>query len=832
MTPRQQSTEAFGKPGIEPRWTRGNKDAVGTAYSASSRVWFTLAAGILNEVYFPTIDSPQIRDLQYLVTDGESFFHDEHRHLDSTVSALSDHSLGYEVTNVDREGRYQIVKQVIADPHHSCILVHTRLEAEESIRNKLRLFALLAPHLGVGGWGNSGRVFRVGDREILVAQKGNLWLAMAASIPFARCSCGYVGYSDGWSDLADNRNMDWEFDAAEDGNIALTGELDLRQNHEFTLGLAFGYGRHNAVTTLFQSLGVPFAEHRERFLEQWQRACKKRRPLSNVTGGSERLYRTSHSLLLAHEDKTHPGAMIASMSIPWGEAHGDNDIGGYHLVWTRDLVNSATGLLASGNIDTPLRALIYLACSQQPDGGFHQNFWIDGEPYWQGIQLDEVSFPIMLAWRLNEANALRDFDPYPMVLRAAGYLLRHGPATPQERWEECSGYSPSTLASNIAALTCAASFARERGDPRTADFLQQYADFLECHVEPWTVTTEGTLLSDIRRHFIRIHPIVVDDADSDENPNRRTLSIRNRPPGQMTEFPAKEIVDAGFLELVRYGIRRAGDPLIEDSLRVVDSVLKVDTPYGPCWRRYNHDGYGQRPDGGPFVGWGKGRAWPLLTGERGHYELAAGRDPMPFLRAMEGFASCSGLLPEQIWDEPDRPKLHLQFGKATGSATPLMWAHAEYIKLLRSATEGKVFDLIPAVADRYRHRRNCTSLEVWKPNRHVRTVQSGMTLRIQVPSSFRLRWTMDEWQSVNDTASTATALGVHYVDIPVTASQRAPVRFTFFWSSTGNWEGRDFQIGIDVTESKGSQFKPIEDMVTRVLEGPSSPTRKTVQRTA
>jgi glucoamylase len=805
-----QDRSAFGKPGIEPRWTRGNKDAVGTAYSVSSRVWFTLSAGILNEVYFPTIDRPQIRDLQYLVTDGESFFHDE-RHLDSTVRELSPHALAYEITNGDRDGRYQIVKQVIADPHHACVLIHTRLEADGEIRHKLRLFALLAPHLRVGGWGNNGRIFQMAGREILVADKGGLWLAMAASIPFVRSSCGYVGASDGWTDLAGNFQMDWEFDTAEDGNIALTGELDIRQMYEFTLALAFGYGRHNAVTTLCQSLSVPFTEHRARFLEQWERACRKRLPLKNLGAESERLYRASHSLLLAREDKTHPGAMIASMSIPWGETRGDDDIGGYHLVWTRDLVNSATGLLASGNLDTPLRALVYLACSQQPDGGFHQNFWIDGEPYWSGIQLDEVAFPIMLAWRLHDANALSEFDPYPMVLRAAGYLVRHGPATPQERWEENSGYSPSTLASNIAALTCAACFAYDRGDSETAEFLQQYADFLECHVEPWTVTTEGTLLRDIPRHFIRIQPMAVDDAEPDENPNRGKLFIKNRAPRQPAEFPAKYIVDAGFLELVRYGIRKAGDPLIEDSLRVVDAVLKVETPFGPCWRRYNHDGYGQRDDGGPFDGWGRGRAWPLLTGERGHYELAAGRDPSPHLRALEGFASCSGLLPEQIWDEPDLPERHLRCGRQTGSATPLMWAHAEYIKLLRSASEGRVFDLIPAVAQRYRHRRNCMALEVWKPNRRARAVEAGRTLRIQAPLPFRLRWTADQWQTANDTQSTSTAVGVYFVDINATEYQRAPIRFTFFWMSEDRWEGRDYVVAVqhttpvNSTESRGWQ---------------------------
>lgn len=355
MTQTREQTRAFGQPGIEPRWTRGNKEAVGTAYSASSCLWFTLSAGILNEVYYPTIDKPQIRDLQYLITDGETFFHDERRHMDSSIRELSHHALGYEITNTDCEGRYRIIKEIIADPHHPCVLIHTRLEAEEPLLSKLRLFSLLAPHLEVGGSGNSGRSIDMAGRTIQVAHKGDSWLAIAGSIPFVRRSCGYVGSSDGWTDLADNFQMDWEFDSAEDGNIALTGELDLRTSREFTLGLAFGAGQHDAVTTLLQSLGVPFSDHRERFIDQWERVCENVRPLENSAGGDDgRLYHTSHSLLLAHEDKTYPGALIASLSIPWGEARGDDDIGGYHLVWTRDMVNSATGLLAAGNTETPV----------------------------------------------------------------------------------------------------------------------------------------------------------------------------------------------------------------------------------------------------------------------------------------------------------------------------------------------------------------------------------------------------------------------------------------------------------------------------------------------
>jgi glucoamylase len=794
-TPNQM--KAFGWPGIEPRWTHGGKDGVGTAYAASSRVWFTFWSGIITEVYYPTVDRPQLRDLQYLITDGKSFFHEEKRHLESKLERLSDHGLGYRCTNSDPARRYAVVKEIIADPHLACVLQHTRITGDELFISGLRLYALCAPHLEVGGWGNSGYVLRVAGRTILVAERKGTWLALAATVPFSHVSCGYVGRSDGWTDLAGNFQMDWEFDHAPDGNIALTGELDLTSTREFTLGLAFGNSQHHAVSTLFQALSTPFPDHCKRYEEQWARSSVGILALEKASGDGGNLYRASFNLLRAHEDKSYPGAFIASLSIPWGEVVGDEDQGGYHLVWTRDMVNSANAMLAAGDRTTPLRALIYLNVSQQEDGGFAQNFWINGEPYWRGVQLDEVAFPILLAWRLRRENALQDFDPYTMVLRAAAYLVRHGPLTPQERWEEVSGYSPSTLASNIAALICAAYFARERGDDPTAKYLEEYADFLECHVESWTVTTEGTLLPGVARHYLRVLPERADNPTPEENPNQGSITIANRPPGAQSVFPAKEIVDAGFLELVRHGVRRPDDPIIVDSLKVVDAVLKVETPFGPCWRRYNHDGYGQREDGGAFVGWGQGRAWPLLTGERGHYELAAGHDTKPFLRAMERFASAVGLLPEQVWDGRDQPQVYMHCGRPTGSAMPLMWAHAEYIKLLRSIRDGKVSDLIVEVAKRYlRARADRQLFEVWKFTRQARSVKRGYVLRIQAPASFRLHWSGDEWQTVKDTPSSTTTLGIDFVDIPILSAQQTPIHFTFFWTADDRWEGHNYTVSV------------------------------------
>jgi glucoamylase len=785
---------AFGAPGMSPRWSHSNKDGVGTAYSADSRLWFTLWRGIVTEVYFPTIDRPQLRDMQFLFTDGRSFFHEEKRDLTSVTQRPNDHALGYRIRSEAPEGRYRLHKTVIGDPHLPCLLEHVRLDPRApGLAHDLRLFVLAAPHLDVGGWGNSAAVIRVFDRSVLVAQRNGVALALGASIPFVRASVGYVGASDGWTDVSEHLGMTFEFDQAPDGNVALTGELPVHAATEFTVGLAFGETIPAAVTTLFQSLTTPFEVNYRRFLEQWSRTLAHQLPLAGAHGDGGRLYRASRAILLAHEDKVFPGAFIASLSIPWGASKGDEERGGYHLVWTRDLFHTANALFASGSTDAPLRALVYLATRQRPDGGFPQNFWVDGAAYWQGMQLDEVALPILLARRLG--SALGEFDPYPMIRQAARFLIEHSPVTQQDRWEEVSGYSPATLAICVAALTTAAVAARARGQAASADFIQEYSDFLESNVERWTVTTDGTLVPGIPRHYVRIRPAAVEDPIPHEGPDLGTVRLPNLPPGTPSDFPAREIVDSGFLDLVRLGVRRADDPTVLASVQVIDRVLKVETPFGPAWRRYNHDGYGDRDDGGPFQDWGQGRAWPILTGERGHYELALGHDPGPYLRALERFATPTGLLPEQVWDEADRPGLHLEFGRPTESATPLAWAHAEYITLLRSATDGAVFDRVPEVWERYVDRRVARrGFEVWRFNRQPSTVLPDETVRVIADRPFRLHASADDWTSIADLDSVETDLGLHFADLLPLQTEGRVWRFTFYWPLENRWEGRDFAV--------------------------------------
>ena len=781
---------------MAPRWSHSNKEGVGTAYSADSRLWYSLWRGVVTEVYFPTIDRPQLRDLEFLLTDGRSFFHEEKRHLVSTTERPSDHALGYRVTSTDPDARYRLRKQLIGDPHLPVLLQHVRVEVTDpALAGRLRLYVLAAPHLNVGGWGNTGRVLRVLDRTILVAEKDGVALALGSSVPFANASVGFVGASDGWTDVSRHLGMTWQFDLAPDGNVALIGEVPVAAATDFTLALGFGESVAAAVTALFQSLGTPFETHYHRFLEQWTRSGSHERPLSAARADGGRLYRASRSILLAHEDKVYPGAFVASLSIPWGASKGDEDRGGYHLLWTRDLVHTASALLASGSVEAPMRALIYLATRQQPDGGFPQNFWVDGTPYWRGQQLDEVALPVLLARQLFDARATDQFDVYPMVRRGARFLVLSGPVTQQDRWEEVSGYSPGTLAVTVSALTVAAVAARRRGELRAARFLQEYADFQEARIEDWTVTTTGTLVPGSPRHYVRIRPAPVDDPNPHEGPDMGTIKLPNLPPGSPNEFPANEIVDAGFLSLVRFGLRAPDDPIVLDSVSVIDRILKVDTPLGPAWHRYNHDGYGDREDGGPYSDWGRGRAWPLLTGERGHYELARGRDPSPFLRALERFATPTGLLPEQVWDEADRPDLHLRFGRPTESATPLCWAHAEYISLLRSTSDGRVFDRVPEVAERYlASGRTRPTLEVWTFRRRPPTIRPDAPLRIIADRPFRLHVSDDGWRTARDLDAEDTGIELHYVDLPPLDRPGRGWTFTFYWSREDRWEGSDFTV--------------------------------------
>lgn len=787
---------AFGAPGMEPRWTSSAKEGLGTAYSTSSRLWFTLSHGIVNEIYYPNVDQPNTRDFQFLISDGATFCHEEKRDLDHRIDYPDRNALFYRLTNTERGGRYRITKQVLADPYRSVLLVHTKVDIiDDSLRGKLNLYALLAPHIARYGAGNSGSSSEIGDDQLLHAERTGVHLVMACSTGFSRRSVGYVGQSDGWQDVMSHLELSWQFSVAENGNIALTGQIDLQGGDEFTIAVSLGESYQSAAANLLQSLATPFDLHHETYVRQWQTAPNPNYDFSDQTSDGGGIYRLSRCALLAHEDKDFQGALVAAMSIPWGETKGDNDLGGYHLVWTRDLVQSATALLASGATETPARALIWLAAIQRLDGSFPQNSWINGAAYWPGLQLDEVAAPILLAWRVKREKAgVPLFNPWVMISRATTYLILQGPVTAQDRWEENSGYSPSTLATVIAGLVCAADFANERGETSTATFILEYADWLAAHLEEWMVTTQGELVDGFPRHYIRINPTDSQTPDPHPDPNTTMISIANG--GGL--HPARNIVGGDFLQLVRLGIRDVNNSIVLDSIEVIDRVIKRNLPQGPCWRRYNYDGYGQKEDGSAFDGTGIGRAWPILTGERAHYELAAGRDPKSMITAMENFANEGGMITEQLWDVDDLSDGSMKFGRPTGAAMPLCWSHAEYITLVRSQHDGVCFDRVQPAFQRYVVNPVQSSHEIWSFRHQLRQMPRQKTLRIIVEAKATIVWSVDSWATINrsDTIACQT-LNLQFVDLPTGAlTNGGVVEFTFFWIASQRWEGRNWQIGV------------------------------------
>lgn len=790
---------AFGSPGLEPRWTSSKKDTVSTAYASSSRIWFTASHGTLNEIYYPTIDHPQTRDMELLFTDEETFFHEDKRDLEYDFHYIDDNALAVRVAARDIGGRYKVTKEFITDPHHPVVLMNVKIEGDEAILSRLKCYALLAPHLDGGGAGNSARSLDIAGDRCILAWKNNVSLAFGADCGFSRSSCGYIGTSDGYQDLSAHMRMEWNFGQALDGNIALMGEIDIAKHREFTIAISLGDGHHAALASMKQTLATPYIEHRERFIEQWHRALAPA-ALADVSTDDGKLMRVSHAVVLAHEDKTYAGAFIASASIPWGASKSDDDLGGYHLVWTRDMVQSATALLACGRTETALRALVYLACTQHPDGGFAQNFWIDGTPYWSGIQLDEVAFPIILAWRLWKVDGLGNFDIISFVSAASSFLVRYAPLTQQERWEENAGYSPSTLAVVISALVCAADILRDHGSNEVGTFLEEYADWIEDRMDRWTTTTNGVLHPDVPYHYMRIRPPALGESFHNDQVPPGMVLIANRAPDEKYVYEAREVIDPGFLELVRYGVRRADDPLIVDSLKVVDATLKIETPYGPSWRRYNHDGYGQRKDGGPYMGWGQGRAWPILTGERAHYELAAGNDVTHYISALERFSSVGGMLPEQIWDYADLPSEGMYFGRSAGSAQPLVWAHAEYLKLLRSVADGRVFDRISVVEKRYavaRDKRTFRShLAIYQVSRPITVVVQGSSLRIMDANRFTVTYTFDQWATKGEVEARMVGRMGCFVDIPIGLKRTGAIVFTLYWPEENRWLGHNCTVEI------------------------------------
>lgn len=727
--------------------------AFGTAPGARSKLWYTLADGNLSEVFFPFLDRVALHELRFFVSAGGSPPVDDAADGDHAVSWLLPGVPAFRVDTTHHE--YRLTKEFFSDPEENAMLIAVDFTPELP---DLRLYMQASAHWQPGTGGNFASVIDTHPPALLMHQQ-DTWICIVG--PFSRATVGYFRSSDLQVDLHDgDGQLTYTYDEAGPGNVAVGAEIGIRAG-SFQIAIGFAHSRADAEEIARAALQKGAGSTRQAFELAWRAQPEIPRALGQVSGDEGALARASLALLHCLEDKSYAGAFVAAPAAPWGENNHDGDHV-YHLVWPRDLCRIATALLDSGDSDAALRAFRHLQKHQRSDGSWHQNWFLDGTPHWQSSELDQVALPVLLAWRLGVAGCL-DHDPYPTMVRpAAQYLIREGPSTQLDRWEDAGGLSPSTLAACIAALVVASEFAHDAGEHVAASHLRAVADYWNDRVETWCSLPSG--------QYVRLGT----------NPDQR---------------PTDGAVAPEFLELVRYGLRRPKDDRVLRSLQGVDMSLKVGLPAGSSWRRYVGDRYGEHEDGSPWDRGGRGRAWPVLTGERARHFFAMGLSAAEMVRSLEGFAGQGLMLPEQLWDGPDIPARHLQFGRPSGSACPLGWAHAEYLELLVTIALAGFPDIVTPARRRYTEGVALEPAFVWSHRHQITKIASGRALRVQLPRPGAVHYTFDDWKSYRDVEAVDTTLGVWVADVPC---QKLPPGTDFSWTAhyvTG-WEGKNYALSV------------------------------------
>jgi len=664
----------------EPSWTEADKDGYGTSTTTASKVWHTLDDGRLTEVFYPDLGTPSVRTLELVVSDGK-FSQRDTEARNHSIRMLDSRSLTYQQVN-EEPRRYRITKTYVTDPARDVLLIDVRFESLTG--KKLGLSVLYDPALG-------------NDHKDDVAQPGgDVLLATDSGSPVASAVAGSSPFTHTSSQTS-------EGDLVQTAETSLTG---LSGSQAMTVALGFGPTTTAALGASRASLAAGFTATRSAYDAGWHGYLGG---LKGAPGSADTtLYNASVMTLAAHEDKTYRGGYIASPTMPWvwGTDRIENPSGAYHLVWSRDLYQIATALIAAGDTAGANRALDYLFLRQQkPDGSFPQNSTVNGAEHWTNLQLDEVALPIVLAWQLNRTGQAL-YQKH--IKNAADFIVGFpgAPSSPQERWENQSGYSPGTIAAEIAGLVCAADIARRNGDTASAARYERVADDWQKRVEGWTATTNGPYSP--RPYYLRL--------TKDGRPNSGTAyNIGDSGP----TVDQRKVVDPSYLELVRLGVKRADNPTILNTVRVVDQQLasgRADGRY--FWHRFNFDGYGEQKDGSPWdfgfpsnttENWANnvtiGRNWPIFGGERGEYELLAGSPGAASTRLghMAAAANDGHMLPEQVWapDFPPAGQPGFPLGEGTFSATPLAWSHAQYVRLAWSIQLGHPVERPSIVAARY-----------------------------------------------------------------------------------------------------------------------------------
>jgi glucoamylase len=763
------AAEAFGGPGIPPTWSSSDKDFVTTALGGS-RLWATIGHGIVNEVYWPSTGQPQIRDLGFYLVPRDNPA--AGRWLDlKRLRRYRLHTPGPYLpapTLVHYGDDYQLELEILPDPLRDVLLLRYHLSGP------WRLVMILAPHLGSTGRDNTAWV----DDGAGFASGGGHALCLAADAPLLNLSCGYVGASDGWQDLQQHGEPTWQFPHAGPGTVAITAEA---AGDSGVLALAFDSTPQGAYTRARTALAASFDDIRSDFLAAWSAwGAALQLPRPDAQLGDAGLL--SAAVLKIHEDRAYPGAVVASLSTPWGNS--SDSLGGYHLVWPRDATLTAFALLAANQLRDARHILAHQIATQARDGHWPQNYFPSGEPFWNGIQLDEAAFPVLLAAKLAELGQPELPGTRAMVWRAVGFIARTGPTSEQDRWEENPGVSPFTLGVAIAALVAALPWLDAAEREHATSLANDWNERLEswCYVAGTPLAREAGVAG----YYVRI-------ATMDKcGELSATVELRNRA-GEHVQAAA--LVSMDFSWLTRLGLRRATDPRIRDTITVVDRVLRVETPSGSLYHRYNEDGYGEHADGSPFDGTGIGRGWPLLVGERGHLALQAGVDPLPYLQTMWRCASAGGLLPEQVWDTTPIPALGLEPGRPSGSAMPLLWTHAEFLKLLVARECGRPVELLKAVEQHFVGTAVRAETIHWRDEVPLHHLDAGRALLIEAREPFTLRFGFDSWQRAAERAAMALPFGLWGVRFE--ASELAGARtLEFTRRFAAGWEGRDHALEL------------------------------------
>jgi glucan 1,4-alpha-glucosidase len=746
-------------PGATSYLDLGRKDCLGTARDTTSRVWYTVAGGVLSDVYYPTTDNTDNKTVQYLVTDGRTFTDLAERNMTYTVRALDGTGMACQVTQTSARHGYRLVTDYLTDPLRDSVVMHTTYQPltrqARGYHIYVRYNALIN---GTGGGGsqnggagsaeidpattalvsyNTGTRSSTPQRNYQVPVYGTL----VADHPFGQETSGFVGQaSDGLTQLDQAHALTTAYATATNGNVVQTAEIN--GTGPFTLALGYGGTEQQSVRTARASATTPvpatYADYRNgwRAYDQTLRQPPRRFPGVHDSKKLTAQYWTSANVIKATADKEFPGAVVSSLADPWGQATTANSASNglpnvnvnYRVIFERDFYETFTGFLADGDIATAQQMARYIFDQVElPDGSFPRDALLNGAvaPDNYVLEPDEQAFPLIMAWQSGLAG---DRQLYPKVRAAADFLVAHGPVYGDERWEDQAGYSPSNIATEIAGLVSAAQAAKFNGDPRRATLYAATADYYQRNVERWTVTTTGPYSS--QPYFLRL--------SKTGDPNAAV--VYNLGNGSI-DADQRTVVDDGFLELARLGELPAGSPLIANSLKVADSVLETDTPSGPGYHRYSTryesqngvnvpvtgsaDGYGDcyapAPmhcplTGRPWIPWftGTGHVWPLLNGERGQQDLQTGAPSAAAqqLSTMANLATGTGMIPEQDWEEADVPaspygtdpttaSIGFTDGQPAGSAGEITWAEAQYVRLARDLATGTLIDQPAIVRDRY-----------------------------------------------------------------------------------------------------------------------------------